>query len=406
MKSIELFLDESGRMGAGQSPMNVTGIALVSPDGQAADDFHQTFYTYASKKSLLAGLCDRDNRQPGKLNCRANYLKKRISHNASEKEREAHTQHISEFVILADNIAKDRQIQIGAFSFIFPATSVKPWLAPEAWENELLDRSYLERVKDVLELLLFETPWMRKHLTTPCLLSLDLPTRSVTAQPPTELPIGELSDKTWVRWGLKNEGQGQGQLRVSSLATSDAAEILTSVLNRRKHGFPECVKVGRSRCVRLMDWDGWKRDFSHLSERNRFFQKDIPPFQIHYSADFLANAIYHGLPLVRNATVSKWLQRGFLLNAASDKIDPWIGACRLFANGDRVGALQMLYRKNATSTEKVSGDFFRARSREWFRELSGDDLRALFREFRPMTAIGQPNLNRPTMQSSGGIKSE
>ncbi len=136
-----------------------------------------------------------------------------------------------------------------------------------------------------------------------------------------------------------------------------------------------------------MDWAQWKRDFWRSDQRNRFFQTSIAPVHIHYLADFLANAIYQGSALLENPTIAEWFRRGFFLNAAKEKIDPWILACRLFANGDRAGALHLLHRKGASLAGQTTAGFFGMRSRDWFEKLSGEDLCVLFREVKPLPVV-------------------
>jgi hypothetical protein len=386
MKAIEIFLDESGSMGKG-APVNVTGLVLVSADETASESFHNAFHASVRAENLTAGLCDAEKRSRGKISAPTHHLEKRPP---IGMERQ-HAERLGRFLDYLSKHATEHEFEVVAFSFTFPGSSPRPWSARSQWENELLDRSYLERVKDALELLFFESEWMPTCLKEPCLLAVDLPTRSVSAVQPQGADLLGLSKRLWKTWGLVNDGQGKGKLRVGSLSPADGANLLTSILGRRKDRLSRNSKVERARCVRLMDWTTWEKDCPTPALRNDWFQRYVPPKQIHYAADFLAHAVWKSSELLSNAVVQGWFQKGFLLDGTKGPVDPWIQASRQFSNGDHCGALATLHREKAMDSVTGGLEFFRHQSKVWLRRLTGEDLRSLFRTIRPCSArVSEP----------------
>lgn len=373
MKRIEIYLDESGEILESGRPMNVTGIVTVAADDVASDQFHRSFYSKVSTADLLAGLCDGGSKTITRTDTPHPHLEKR----PESGDWAGHRGKVLQFAGHANDAAKEASVELGAFSLVFPCNAKKPWHSPEGWVDQLLDRSYLERVKDALELLLFECPWLLAHLDGPCEVALDLPTRSVSSDLPHKHDLQRCEKILWECWGLNNDGKDKGELRACSLAPADGAEILTSVLGRRHRSLPDSVKILAARCVRLMDWKSWDRDCRNAGARNTWKQKYLAPKQVHYLADLLANSVFHTQSNTHeDQSVLPWYERGYYLEAG--KIDPWIHASRMFANGDRVGALQMLSRNKAAMNCGGAADFFRSRSKNWFPKLSSGDLRNLF----------------------------
>jgi hypothetical protein len=375
MKRIEIYLDESGEIGGEGRQMNVTGVVMVSQDGATSDLFHRALYDSVERDGLLAGFCDGGSLRITQTNPPPNYLPKRPQGGGLSE----HRNQILSVTGHVNRLANEHGVEIGAFSLVFPSNPKMPWESLTSWENKLLDRSYIERLKDALELLFFECPWMISHLSSPCEVALDLPTRSVSADLPQGPSLKGCGDILWDCWGLKNDGEGRGELRACSLAPGDGAEVLTSVLGRRHDSLPGTVKILGARCVRLMDWDSWQRDCPNANARNTWSQKYLPPKQIHYLADLMANSIYHknsGSRVHQDGSVAQWFQKGFLLSAG--EVDSWILASRMFANGDRVGALGLLFKDRAMINLGEKANFFRKRSKDWFPQLGGADLRKLF----------------------------
>lgn len=380
MKTIEIYIDESGVMDS-QKPMNVTGLTLLLPDVDQSESFHAQFYDRVKQKKCLAGRCSNAPGKSGSISAPREYLKKRLPKGVSAAEAQQQQGKLTEFVSSAVETAKQYGITISAFSLQFPAIAFPPWEAANDWEVSLLDRSYIERVKDLLELLLFETPWINMALQADCVLSLDLPTRSVKVegtQVPAGLSLTEVSDYAWTTWGLRNDRQNVRELGAASVSPEDGGGILTEVITRRRNNPVHRLKVQRARCVRLMDWDTWTRDCPTANARNAWSQKYLPPKQIHYLADFLANAIYRSGELLHNKTVQEWFKDGFQLDACNDAVDPWIEAMRAFANKDRVGAIETLGRSAAANAAGEQFGFFRSRAAKWSQEIEGAELRRLF----------------------------
>jgi hypothetical protein len=396
MKTIEVFIDESGEIRDAGRPMNVTGIVMVSASGDTSNQFHRALYQVAAESGLLAGVCDGGPSRIIHKNPPERYLPKRPRNG----DGVGHQEKILGLIAHASETAADTGVELAAFSLIFPCNAKMPWRSLTGWEDHLLDRSYLERLKDALELLFFECPWLAAHLGGPCQVAVDLPTRSVSSALPGLTPkrCGEI---LWNSWGMKNDGECKGELRSCSLAPADGAEILTSVLARRHRSLPNSVTIMAARCVRLMDWESWVRDCPNSGARNNWEQKYLPPKQVHYLADLLANAVYRGPDgsAIHHADcVLPWYQRGYYLKVG--EVDPWILGSRLFANGDRVGALRMLLREKAAMNSTDQANFFKCKSRDWFPQLSGAELRTLFEEARPKASRKRP-MGALTEKTSG-----
>jgi len=392
MKRIEIYLDESGEIQEVGRPMNVTGIVTVAPNDGASDQFHRWLYSKVSNADLLAGFCDGGSIKITRTATPHLHLPKRPQNG----ELAEHKANILKFIGHANDTAKETGVELGAFSLVFPCNAKKPWHSPAGWVDQLLDRSYLERVKDALELLFFECPWLLAHLHSECEVALDLPTRSVSSVFPDEYDLNSSKKILWDYWGIKSDAGGPRKLRVCSLAPADGSEILTSVLSRRHRSMPDTVKILGARCVRLMDWESWDRDCGNAGARNNWKQKYLAPKQVHYLADLLANSVYRNNPgseVHKDSSVKDWFTRGYFLNAG--KVDPWISASRMFANGDRLGALRMLFKRNAAINCGQLADFFRARSKAWFLQLGGGDLRSLFLEGHPIMRSNTPSNSCP-----------
>lgn len=413
MKRIEIYLDESGEIRSSGRPMNVTGVVMISENGEASNRFHWKLYESAARDGLLAGLCDGGSSKIIHTNSPIPHLPKR-PRNGEEAE---HRVKVLDFIGHATEAAKDSGVEIGAFSLVFPCNAAMPWHSLTDWEDQLLDRSYLERLKDALELMFFECPWLRDHLSSPCQIAIDLPTRSANSDIPPNPSLKECGALLWSSWGIKNDGEGSRELRACSLAPADGAEILTSVLARRHRSLPESVTILGARCVRLMDWETWRKDCPNPAARNTWNQKYLAPKQVHYLADLLANSVYQknsGSVLHKDARVLPWYERGYFLNAA--EVDPWILASRMFANGDRLGALRLLTKNKKAMNCGGQADFFRSRCKEWFSHLAAGDLHSLFEAARPKmtrpkrqigaTVPQTPALSGKTIVQYDGIKTE
>lgn len=375
MKRIEVYLDESGEIQEAGRPMNVTGIVTVAANDVASDQFHRSLYSKVSKAGLLAGFCDGGSKAITRTDTPRPNLPKRPQNG----DVAGHRANVLKFIGHANEAAKENGVEFGAFSLVFPCNAKKPWHSLAGWVDQLLDRSYLERVKDALELLLFECPWLLAHLEGPCEVALDLPTRSVSSDVPQEPDLQGCEKILRECWGLNNDGKDKGELRACSLAPADGAEILTSVLGRRHRSLPDSVKILGARCVRLMDWESWDRDCRNAGARNTWKHKYLAPKQVHYLADLLAYSVYQRKSTYdthTNQSVLHWYERGYFLEAGN--VDPWITASRMFANGDRVGALRMLSKNKVAMNCGGHADFFRSRTKEWLPKLGGGDLQNLF----------------------------
>ena len=176
MKTIEVFLDESGDMQRGM-PMNVSGLVVISPSEEERDRFHNRVYNQLKEKDCLAGVCDHGGSHWNAVSLPERFLHKRVA----PEDLYAHWANILGAASEVANVAASNNVEIGASSLRFPTSSAKPCSASNLVQDVLLDRPYSERVKDVLELLFFETPWLQAHLSAEdgCLVSVNLPTRAV-----------------------------------------------------------------------------------------------------------------------------------------------------------------------------------------------------------------------------------
>lgn len=405
MKSLEIFLDESGDI-TRERPMNISGIAVLAPSEQARDAFHADFFRTLLAEGLTSGICDNaaDNGKGAdelsdSVQAPAQFLPKRPDDGAWA----AFWDTLWRVAEMADQTAKNHKTDVLAFSLQFPATSARRWCADDPASDLLLDRPYGECIKDVLELLLFETPCIRRAIENQggCLLGIDLPTRTLGTSVETEVQQPAIT-RMWSQWGVQAwpdwaPDTRQPQVVANTLEPSDGIEILTSTLNRRK-GELGGMKVERARCCKLTNWSQWVawdalQDAKRRSKRYWVFKNSPRPKQIHYLADYLANGIFNGQVRANQDPYRKWYDRGFLLSSVDERADSWITAVRAFANGNRIEAMLEAGRICAAPQhcETKTFQFFRRSARGWLAGVAGSDLRELFHRIgKGMTEPGGP----------------
>ena len=392
MKTIEVFLDESGDMQRGM-PMNVSGLVVISPSEEERDYFHNQVYNQLKEKDRLAGVCDLGGSHWNAVSLPERFLHKRVA----PEDLYAHWANILGAASEVANVAASNNVEIGASSLKFPTSSAKPWSASNLVQDVLLDRPYSERVKDVLELLFFETPWLQAHLSAEdgCLVSVNLPTRAVATDASgldaqAELLAlrcnwGILENDAWESWDRQTNAP---QLSANILSPSDGIDILSALVSRRHPALGHRVKFERCCCCKLVAWDDWS--YWNDNKRLNHFRYQVLPRQLHYLADYLANGVFWNSTAVWQNPFNEWFKRGFRLDAQGPTTDAWILSKRLFANGDHVGAISHLDKKCAASDLTASPRFFRRGSKDWSTKLTGDDLRALFRRVTCDEAVEHP----------------
>jgi len=397
MNTIEIFIDESGEIKADGPAMNVTGLVVVSKGEKALEAFHEAFYRSASDSGVLAGMCDFLSPDTPSAPV-AGFLRKR----ALRGKADEHQADILALIGHANEAALGAGVEIAAFSLCFPPNPPKPWRALTGWEDLLLDRSYVERLKDALEILLFETAWVRTRLNAHCQIALNLPTRFAASPVPAQPSIDDIEDILWKRWGIEANSRSRGKIKACSLSPGDGAEILTSMLNRRSSPLARNVRILAARCVRLMDWETWDEYLQSGKSPEAWFRRSLPPKQVHYLADLLANAVYQearGAAVSQSGLVTSWFENGYHLNAGV--VDPWIQASRAFANGDRIGALRTLRKLDASQLKSREADFFRRNCSRWFPEMGGEVLRTLFNDAQQQRNRPNREATNPTDHSPG-----
>ncbi|MCB1092389.1 MAG: hypothetical protein KDL87_12710 [Verrucomicrobiae bacterium] len=397
MKTVEIFIDESGDIRR-RKPMNITGLAVISPTVEARDAFHAAYLTSLAAANLTAGICDHfapnDGRQPLEAAEAIRMPGRFIPKRPVNGDWQGFWQTIQQVADTAHRVAGELGINLVAFSLQFPATTERRWGTPDAAIDQLLDRPYSECLKDVLELLIFETPQIDSALrgTEGSLLSVDLPTRTFGA-PVEDGSMPARLASAWGHWGLKarsetNRETGQPEIVAGTLDPADAIEILTTALNRRP-AEPIGFQVERARCCKLISWSQWDQIEAvpdPKRQRNRRFwamENSPRPKQIHFLVDFLSNGIFNEAIRPNMDPYRIWFDRGFLLSSATEGAAEWLGAVRAFANGDRVGALKAVHSIRSAPAHDEStktAQFFRRCAVGWPDELKAADLQRLFSE--------------------------
>lgn len=391
MKTVEIFIDESGDI-LRHKPLNLTGIAVLAPDHDLRERFHLELFERLKTEGLTSGVCDGTapndtdrmataNRIAEELEAPEWFLPKR----AEGDNWDFHWSEVCRLASTAQEVAAASRVTMLAFSLRFPNSSARRWSAPDTSTNLLLDRPYGECLKDVLELLLFETPLINEAIAAGASLSLDLPTRSLGAPVPAtgqDAQVGSM----WSEWGVdsraeRNRETGEPEVVSSSLDPGDAIEILTGALNRRPHRGTD-LRIDRARCCKLIDWERWRASAApDRRKKNYWAMYSSPrPRQIHFLADFLASGIFQERVELEQAPFRIWLDRGFELSSVDQQADRWLSATRAFANGDRSGALRTVATITSQAghqTTKTYG-FFRQRAGEWPDQLTAQDLSSLF----------------------------
>ena len=379
--------------------MNITGLAVLAPSEEVRESFHGALLAELETAGLTAGICDDFAPNDGRpsldiaeaISIPASFIPKR----PMDGDWEGFWRTIQELADAAHRIAGEKRVTLVAFSLQFPPTTERRWGTPDPAIDQLLDRPYSECLKDVLELLIFETPQIREALQSPggCLLAVDLPTRAFGAsvEQEEELP-GKLAN-AWGHWGLKarpdrNRDTGQPEIVAGTLDPGDAIEILTTALNRRP-AESIAFQVERARCCKLISWSQWEQiegitDPRRQKNKRYWAMESSPrPKQVHFLADFLSNGIFNEAIRPNVDPYRIWFDRGFLLSSATEQAGDWLLAVRAFANGDRVSALKSVHaiRGAADHADKSrTSQFFRRCATGWPDELRAADFQRLFSE--------------------------
>lgn len=405
MKAIELFFDESGSIDPdGRGRMVVAGLAIKANSETQLTNFHDAVFTELAAANMLAGLCDKETRShdqislpvaPANDSTRKPYLRKRPQDGANDQERQAHS---SRIVAAADTIAaaaSSHNVEIAAFAITFPANTASP-ISTTLYElSTLTDQSFLRRLEDALEFLLFECRFIAPELTTGIELSVNLATRAA------EIQFCDLNREDMVKsalkqdWGHRGVSTSKGVI-CDTLQASDGISTLASAINRRGKLWQTMgghVHVSRSCCYKLKDWDDWQKmrdqDDAGVKAKARgqnakddrcksYIKYDLRPRQIHYFADFISNAVYQKNKICDSPTFQDWFARGFRFDATDPYCDAWLSALRGYSNGDRCGALLGMHKDDATKANSANTAIFKERTAHWPGELSGEEYRALF----------------------------
>lgn len=391
MKTLEIFLDESGAINE-RKPMNISGVVVLAPDIDSRNKFHRSFFAKLVAEKMTVGICDLvDNQKP--TISPTEFLPKRPQPGDTGSDFWEKVIHIS---ALAEKSASENQTEILTFTLEFPTSSIRRWCAVNSAEDFLLDRPYGEYLKHVLELLLFETPRLRDAIASQsgCSLGIDLPTRALGMNLEQGLHSSTRT-QMWNNWGVvawsgSDPKTRQPQVVANSLEPSDGIEILSAVVNRRKVGLPDTVKVERIRCCKLANWDEWDGKYN--------FQNNQRPRQIHYLADYISHGILHrqvhinqaateslfgecsNEPWFNRAPFLSWYSRGFLLSSVDENADSWIIAARANANDARIDALLEIAKicSNARILHTDTFRFFKQSAKDWPDKIRGTELRELF----------------------------
>lgn len=392
MKTLEIYIDESGDITRSR-PMNISGVAVLAPGEEARDAFHASYFERLASAGLTAGVCDlaaantADARQIAEtLEAPERFIPKR----PGDGDWDAFWATIHRTAHVAQACADEHGVDLLAFSLRFPASTTRRWGTADPAVDLLLDRPYGECLKDVLELLLFETPRIRQAIASGpgCLLAFDLPTRTLAA-PVEEPDLDAKVAEAWGRWGVQarddfNRETGHPELVANTLEPADGIEILTAALNRRTtDSIP--FRVERARCCKLVSWSQWAMplvpDPIKRQKKRYWAMASSPrPRQIHFLADFLSNGIFNDNIRPSMDPYRIWFDRGFVLSSVDEGADVWLSAVRSFANGDRVGALQAIREVSATPGHERTKTyhFFRRAATGWPARLTGAELKRLF----------------------------
>ena len=163
MKAVEIFIDEAGSFA--DRRMYVAGLAIISEDTEYRHAFHQRFSKSLSAACLTSGLDDSCSLRTRKPNA---FLEKRPL-NGTPKARTNYSTKVARAFELTEEATICnglRENSIVGFSLSFSKGSARRWNALDNDANRFLDRPYSERIKDVLELMLWHVPVITAALTS------------------------------------------------------------------------------------------------------------------------------------------------------------------------------------------------------------------------------------------------
>lgn len=389
MKAIEIYLDESGEIqpDSTRKKMNISGLVLKGAKDRLGL-FHEQVYNHLATSAKTVGLCDQKGKDPNLPGRSKGYLRKRPREDATPDEWNAHTLAVCDAAAEIQGIAKKCGVEIAACSLVFPASSTSPFKTVLPEVAVLLDRFYLKRMEDILELILFETPFVTSALEAASHLSVNFATRVATLSIASPKRQQELFSDIPSEFGFMNVWSGredEHKFFCDTIQASSAGGILSGAMNRRPNDWrklSESMQIQRCVCCKLADWDS--RAFRSFDS-----SYDVMPRHVHYFADYLCNFVLRRElnQFVGLAPFKSWLEKGFLLNAKDQPIDHWLDSMRMFANGDKVEALANLRLNQALTLPGRESSIIKDRTKQWKDRLSGDDMRALFKRFHPSSAI-------------------
>lgn len=395
MKTVEIFIDESGDIRRPR-PMNIAGVAVIAPGVAERETFHAAYLERLKAEGLTAGVCDvfaaNTNEDARAIAEKVVMPKTFLPKRSSGENWPTFWEKVQNVAEAAEDCAKQHGVTLMGFSLQFPSSTLRRWGTPDQVLDQLLDRPYSECLKDVLELLIYETPQIWQTISNPqgCLLSFDLPTRKLDAAVDDD-QVEQSLNNAWRLWGLdawteRNQVTHGAEIAARTLEPSDAIEILTTALNRRPLDGVK-VHVERARCCKLLSWSWWQ--MSNVADdrkrwKRRFWaiESSPRPKQIHFLADLISNGIFNGQIRLNMDPYRIWFDRGFVLSSAKEAADEWLAAVRAFANGDRVLAIQKvgdICRQDEHKGTRTY-QFFRRSATGWPEQLSDGDLRRLFAE--------------------------
>ena len=374
---IEIYIDESGDPFNKRDPgFAVGGIMLEHESEQAQSAFHRAINGAPKKWGVSDYAPDR---------IRANEVAEKLPRIAFYPKRPDRGSQEEIDGLACVSASLNNGTRIAAFAIVepellhfYPDTRMDSGIL---FDRNSLDNVYHFLLCANLEVLLFEHPWV--DLTRGA-LHIHVATRDQKVR-------HGLTRRIWQKaYGLTFK-ERRGDWYYTSLRGDSVYRIIAAIL-RGHDVYKDRPNILTARGVTLNDYEeivrNWREDAQTPRLNSQLYDPSrLDPKQIHYLADWMVRmALYRSKDLP--APAAEWFRAGYI-QTVNARFLALLDACRLSKAGKSIGRLSRLKLSTEESVRTgISAErYLRQTASTWPEQLSGDDLRALFREpsVRPAT---------------------
>lgn len=401
---IEIYIDESGNQFNDRDPGFAVGGIILAHESKAAQ---KSFHRAINESPRKWGVSDllRDRIQDDDIDAKVpnlSYFPKKPKPNGQDE---------ADGLNLVAAALGDKS-QLAAFALIDPGglrfTRDNRLNSAILFDRNSLDNIYHTLLARTLETLLFEHPWV------------DLKTDSLFIHVATRQQIidDEQTTKIWKEaYGIEFRERGQDGRpfwQYTSLDMDAVYPVIRQILQRRS-ALPNQPDIVMARGVTLNDYEDIVRSWRVNGRTPRIegqlhTPRRLDPKQIHYLADWVVRmALYRKADEASHLTrespkmpslVKSWFSAGYI-QSITEEFVALSDACSFAKPGEAIRHVSRISLSpwNLIETSFKAERYLRKSASTWPNQLTGDDLRTLFRESAP-TGGTQPD-QTPTARLPG-----